>query len=171
MSNLSLVEIRRIEKQYPDGIGSAQVVEIFKGKGHRFSEATLRKYVQLGLLPKSRRVGVRGRHRGSSGLYPVGIVKLISDIKQALDMGATLEEVRIGNVGLGSELSVLSKCWTEVRGRFSEAIEKSLDDKRRGAFDKVLEQYDRAFEKQVSELERLAMRISGSAEQREAESR
>lgn len=172
MSNLSLVEIRRIEKQYPDGIGSSQVVEIFKGKGHRFSEATLRKYVQLGLLPKSRRVGVRGRHRGSSGLYPVSIVKLISDIKLALDNGATLEQVRVGNVGLGSELSVLSKCWNEVRGRFTEAIEKSSDDKRKPSLGKTLEQYDKAFEKHVTELTRFAGRIAGEgAEEREAESR
>ena len=34
----------------------------------KFSEATLRKYVQLGLLPRSVRVGRKGKHQGSQGI-------------------------------------------------------------------------------------------------------
>jgi hypothetical protein len=109
MGALTTTELRRIEHKFEAGIRSGAVVEIFQGKGHRFSEASLRKYVQLGLLPKSRRVGIRGRHRGSSGLYPVTVVRLINDIKLALDKGATLEEVRFGIVGLASEIDVLSR--------------------------------------------------------------
>ncbi len=60
MSTLQNSELRRIETKYPEGISSAAVVKIFQQKGERFSEATLRKYVQLGLLPTSRRVGIRG---------------------------------------------------------------------------------------------------------------
>ena len=39
-------------------------------RGEPLSEATFRKYVQLGLLPRSVRVGRKGKHRGSQGLYP-----------------------------------------------------------------------------------------------------
>ena len=51
------------------GIG-AQIVEAFTDAGVRLSEATFRKWVQLGLLPRSRRVGRKGKHQGSLGLYP-----------------------------------------------------------------------------------------------------
>ena len=46
-------------------------------KGVRLSEATFRKYVQAGLLPRSKRVGRKGKHRGSQGLYPVEAVRRI----------------------------------------------------------------------------------------------
>ena len=92
MGLLTAAELRRIEDKFPAGLGSAQVIALFQEKGERFSEATLRKYVQIGLLPKSHRVGTRGRHRGSRGSYPVVIVRLINDIKRALDGGATLDE-------------------------------------------------------------------------------
>jgi hypothetical protein len=162
MGNLSGAELRRIERQYADGIKSATVVEIFQAKGHRFSEATLRKYVQLGLLPKSRRVGVRGRHRGSSGLYPVGIVRLVNGIKVALDKGATLEEVRFGNVGLTSELEVLRDKTREVIGRFEESIAQLNDAKHRGQLKRLVERERRAVSQRLHGLERLVSLIGGS---------
>jgi hypothetical protein len=58
MSILSEAEMKRLESKYSEGIASDAVVKLFQGKGLRFSEATLRKYVQLGLLPVSRRVGI-----------------------------------------------------------------------------------------------------------------
>ncbi len=158
MANLSTVELRRIERQFADGIKSAAVVDIFQDKGHRFSEATLRKYVQLGLLPKSRRVGVRGRHRGSSGLYPVTIVRLINDIKQALDAGATLEEVRLSTVGLAGEVQTLRKAGQDVLARFHESIAQ-LDVKRRAGLQKHLQKAKRGLERDVGELDRLAARL------------
>ncbi|MEM6733022.1 MAG: hypothetical protein AAF658_15805, partial [Myxococcota bacterium] len=66
MALLSEGELRKLEKKYPTGISSADLVSAFSARGERFSEATLRKYVQLGLLPRSQRIGTQGRHRGSS---------------------------------------------------------------------------------------------------------
>src|SRR4051794_9374645 len=109
MGLLNTGDIKRIERKYPEGISSGAVVELFKGKGERFSEATLRKYVQLGLLPKSKRVGAAGRHRGSAGVYPVGIVKQINDIKRALEAGGTLEDIRVSRVGLTGEVEGLER--------------------------------------------------------------
>jgi DNA-binding transcriptional MerR regulator len=122
MSLLSGAELKKLEKKHPEGIGSADVVQIFRQKGERFSEATLRKYVQLGLLPKSRRVGTRGRHRGSSGRYPVAVIRIINDIKQALDQGATLEEIRVTRVGLTGEVESLQRLAEQVIERFDEAV-------------------------------------------------
>lgn len=87
-------EVAAIERQFPDGLASHQLVELFRRKGERFSEATLRKYVQLGLLPRSRRVGLKGKHRGSQGLYPVETVRRIAQIKEQMAEGLTIEDVR-----------------------------------------------------------------------------
>ena len=46
-------ELDEIECSWPDGMTSRQIVDVFETRGIRFSEATLRKYVQLGLLPRS----------------------------------------------------------------------------------------------------------------------
>src|SRR5687768_17031355 len=119
MGLLNSAEVKRLERRYADGISSAACVEIFKQKGERFSEATLRKYVQLGLLPKSRRVGSRGRHRGSSGLYPVVIVRQINEIKAALEAGGTLEDIRDSRVGLAGELEVLERAAKQLLERMA----------------------------------------------------
>ena len=61
-------ELLEIERTWPNGLTSRQIVDVFETRGIRFSEATLRKYVQLGLLPRSVRVGRKGKHRGSCGM-------------------------------------------------------------------------------------------------------
>ena len=52
----------RIEREHPHGISSAEILDTLAAHDIKFSEATLRKYVQLGLLPRSVRVGKKG-HR------------------------------------------------------------------------------------------------------------
>src|SRR5574341_267664 len=86
-------ELQRIEKQYPHGLTSQQIVDLFLGQGLRFSEATLRKYVQLDLLERSRRVGRKGKHRGSQGLYPAATVRRIHLIKRMMGQSYTIEEI------------------------------------------------------------------------------
>jgi DNA-binding transcriptional MerR regulator len=87
-------EIDRIEREFPDGLTARAIVEIFQPKGVRLSEATFRKYVQAELLPQSRRVGRKGKHRGSLGIYPVGAVRRINAIKKMMAEGLTLEDIR-----------------------------------------------------------------------------
>jgi DNA-binding transcriptional MerR regulator len=58
------------------------------------SEATLRKYVQLGLLPRSVRVGRKGKHQGSQGVYPVSVIRQILRIKQMMAESYTIEQIQ-----------------------------------------------------------------------------
>lgn len=159
MALLTAAELKRIEKKHAEGVSSAVVVDLFQRKGERFSEATLRKYVQLGLLPKSRRVGALGQHKGSSGLYPVGVVRLINEIKDALDTGAKLEEIRVGRVVLGGEVDALRCSALQVIDSFEQAIEHQADKKRKVGLRRQLEKHRRAIQKQMSELSRLAGRL------------
>lgn len=160
MTLLTDNELKRLEKKHQVGISSRAVVEAFQSKGARFSEATLRKYVQLGLLPKSQRVGARGRHRGSSGLYPVMIVRLVNDIKAALDAGSTLDEVRIGRVGLEGEVDSLRIASERSLARFYEAAETHPDRTLRSTLRREVEEHRRALDGVTRELERFAARLA-----------
>ena len=157
MAIFKAVELRKIEKKYSEGISSVAIVDIFARKKERFSEPTLRKYIQLGLLPKSKRIGSRGRHRGSAGLYPVNVVRLIARIKNELDKGATLEEIRLGTVGLSGEIATLERVYKSVHVRFHEAIKAQRIGQQ--GLRKVLGQDKKRMQKQLAVLKGLATKI------------
>ncbi len=87
-------ELVEIERRWAGGIPSQEVISLFQSRGVKLSEATFRKYVQLGLLPTSRRVGRKGKHRGSRGYYPVSVVRRINLIKRMMAEDLTLEQIR-----------------------------------------------------------------------------
>ncbi len=91
---LNAQELEAIQTQYANGMTAVQIVEIFVSRGVRFSEASFRKYVQQGLLPRSRRVGRKGKHRGSLGVYPAKAVHRINVIKSLMSDGYTIEEIQ-----------------------------------------------------------------------------
>jgi len=91
---LSDDELRAIEETYRDGLTAVQIVEVFTRRGVKFSEASFRKYVQQGLLPRSKRVGRKGKHRGSLGVYPAKTVRRINSVKALMLEGYTIEEIQ-----------------------------------------------------------------------------
>jgi DNA-binding transcriptional MerR regulator len=94
MELLGPEEIERIERDHSGGLPVREILEIFRPRGVQLSEATFRKYVQAGLLPRSRRVGRKGKHQGSRGLYPVEAVRRINAIKKMMAEGHTLEDIK-----------------------------------------------------------------------------
>jgi len=97
LSRLALLkedELRAVEGTYGDGITAVQIVDVFTSRGIKFSEASFRKYVQQGLLPRSRRVGRKGKHRGSMGVYPAKTVRRINTVKSLMADGYTIEEIQ-----------------------------------------------------------------------------
>ena len=68
----SAEELEAIGRAHPGGLTVQEIVQLSTARGERLSEAAFRKYVQLGLLPRSVRVGRQGKQRGSRGLYPRG---------------------------------------------------------------------------------------------------
>ena len=87
-------ELRAIEGTYPDGLTAVQIVDAFVSRGVKLSEASFRKYVQQGLLPRSKRVGRKGKHKGSLGVYPAKTVRRINAVKQYMLDGYTIEEIQ-----------------------------------------------------------------------------
>jgi len=111
---LDAADLAAVEAQVPEGISSAEVIDIFQARGIKLSEATFRKYVQLGLLPTSRRVGSKGKHRGSRGVYPVTVVRRINLIKRLMDEGMTLEEIRDSFLAIQNDIEQLTAAFESL---------------------------------------------------------
>ena len=110
---LTEAELEEIERAAPGGLTSRQIVDVFTARGIRFSEATLRKYVQLGLLPRSVRVGQKGKHQGSHGVYPCAVVRRVNLVKEMMAENLTIEEIQRSFVRWKDEIDGIEK---SVRG-------------------------------------------------------
>jgi len=127
-------ELRAIEGAHPDGITAVQIVDAFTSRGIKFSEASFRKYVQQGLLPRSRRVGRKGKHRGSLGVYPSKTVRRINAVKQLMVDGYTIEEIQ-GQFLLYTDLvegvaEHLAELWSRLGGdaaKLDPALRRELE--------------------------------------------
>jgi len=86
--------LSQIERRYAGGLTSVEILDVFASHDVSLSEATLRKYVQLGLLPRSVRVGRKGKHQGSQGVYPVSVIRQILRIKQMMAESYTIEQIQ-----------------------------------------------------------------------------
>lgn len=128
--------LAEIEATYPEGITTQQIVDIFLSRGEKFTEATFRKYVQLGLLPRSVRVGRKGKHRGSKGLYPVSIIRQIDVIRRLMIQGLTIEEIQREFPFLGGDIDELSRQLKRVFSGIEQAT--SVDDNTLGGDQVVL---------------------------------
>lgn len=119
---LTETQVREIETGSPQGLTSRELVAAFASQGIRFSEATLRKYVQLGLVPRSRRVGQKGKHLGSRGVYPVRAVRRINTIKRLMAERYTIEEIQSRFLTFKDNIETLDEALVELMRRFEEAV-------------------------------------------------
>ncbi len=111
----------RIEREHPQGLTSAEILDIFAAHEIKFSEATLRKYVQLGLLPRSVRVGRKGKHQGSQGMYPATVVRQIQRIKEMMADDYTIEEIQRQFLFVRGDIEDLERTLAKVFGALKEA--------------------------------------------------
>ncbi len=119
-------DLAAFEKAHPEGVTVHQVVEAITSRGDKLTEATFRKYVQLGLLPRSVRVGRKGKHRGSRGLYPVTTVRQLVHLRRLMAEGFTIEEIQKEFLFVRGEIEALS---TQL-GRVFDALDESIDQGR-----------------------------------------
>jgi DNA-binding transcriptional MerR regulator len=149
---LAQTEIARIERERAGGISSAEVVRLFEAKGARLSAATFRKYVQAGLLPRSRRVGRKGKHTGSSGLYPVSVVRRVAVIKRMMAAGYTIEDIRGSFVTVRNRLEDVEKGLAEL---VEELGRKARAHPRRRRFEEELVRAEREARRALDRLEKV----------------
>jgi hypothetical protein len=118
----SEAELDALEAAHPEGLGVQQIVDTFVEKGERLTEATFRKYVQLGLLPRSRRVGRKGKHRGSQGLYPATAIRQLVHLRQLMGLGFTIEEIQREFLFVRGDIEALGRQMARVYAAFESAF-------------------------------------------------
>lgn len=118
---LSDDELSRIEREHPEGLSSTQIVNHLTKKGVSFTGSTLRKYVQLGLLPRSRRVGMKGKHKGSQGLYPASVVRQVQRLKSMMETH-TIEEIQRDFFFIRGDVESLETSLEKIFGALTAAL-------------------------------------------------
>ena len=157
-------EIDEIERAWPNGLTSRQIVDVFETRGIRFSEATLRKYVQLGLLPRSVRVGRKGKHRGSCGLYPALVVRRVNVVKGMMAADRTIEEIQRSFVRFKDEIETVENDLRDLIAGFErEAKLPAVHPDGRRELEREIIEAKRAAGDLVRRISSLERRISAQA--------
>src|SRR6516225_12293564 len=110
-----------IERESPGGLTSAEILDLFARHDVPLSEATLRKYVQLGLLPRSVRVGRKGKHQGSQGMYPAAVLRQIQRIRDMMAQDFTIEEIQREFLFVRGDIEDLERSIAKVFDALREA--------------------------------------------------
>jgi DNA-binding transcriptional MerR regulator len=162
-------ELARIERDYASGLPARVILEIFRPHGVRLSEATFRKYVQAGLLPRSRRVGHKGKHRGSTGLYPVDSVRRINAIKKMMAQGLTLEEIRRSFVFFKNQIDQVERELAEVFNGFeSELSGRPFGDRHKRALASELSHLRQRADALVREVSKFGSAVTARVKSQQA---
>ncbi len=157
-------EIAQIEREHPTGLPARAILEIFRPRGVRLSEATFRKYVQAGLLPRSKRVGRKGKHRGSQGVYPVESVRRINAIKKMMAEGLTLEDIKRSFVFFKNHIDQVERGLDEVLDGFqAELTGRPFGAQYRRELENKLEELRRRSEDLVRDVARLGSAVTAQA--------
>jgi DNA-binding transcriptional MerR regulator len=157
-------ELQEIERLWPNGMTSRQIVDVFETRGIRFSEATLRKYVQLGLLPRSIRVGRKGKHRGSCGLYPANVIRRVNVVKGMMAEDRTIEEIQRSFARFKDDIDSVEKDLRDLIASFErEAKAPSADPDGRRDLEREIVEAKRAASELVRRISTLERRISSRA--------
>lgn len=118
------LRLTNAERQFAGGITSADLLNLFASWNVHMSEASLRKYVQLGLLPRSVRVGRKGKHQGSQGLYPVGVVRQILRIKELMAESYTIEDIQRDFFFMRSDMNALEQCLGNIFDTLANVVKE-----------------------------------------------
>ena len=124
MDSISQGTLQQIEREHPRGMTSAEILDVFASHGIALSEATLRKYVQLGLLPRSVRVGRKGKHQGSQGLYPASVVRQILRIKEMMAQSLTMEQIQREFLFMRSDLAQLEQALESIFAKLDGVMKR-----------------------------------------------
>ena len=133
--DLSDETIAKLESAHPSGLSSQAILDTLDATKFKISEATLRKWVQLGLLPRSVRVGRKGKHQGSQGLYPASVVRQIKRIKEMMTQGYTIEEIQREFLFARSDIEETERTIT----RAIDGLEKAIQERAGAVVAKSLE--------------------------------
>lgn len=148
MTRLDDETLAELERRYASGLTSGELIDVCAAHGIQLSEATLRKYVQLGLLPRSVRVGRKGKHKGSLGMYPARAIRQLVRIKEMMAKSYTIEEIRRDFLFVRSDIEQLE----QTLGCIFQALSKVLKQRRADASTSTVSREVNQAQKQSREL-------------------
>ncbi|MBX3192499.1 MAG: hypothetical protein KF819_36245 [Labilithrix sp.] len=119
-------ELEAIERANPEGLSVEAIIGLLSSRSIKLTESTLRKYVQLGLLPRSRRVGLKGGHRGSLGLYPAGVVRRIQRLRTMME-SYTIDEIKQSFLIAAGDVEELEHMLGRILSRVRNSDAESRD--------------------------------------------
>jgi len=164
-SVLAEEEVLAIEKSWPNGLTSRQIIDAFETRGVRFSEATLRKYVQIGLLPRSVRVGRKGKHKGSCGIYPANVVRRVNVIRQMMADNLTIEEIQKSFLRFKDDIDSVESGLRDLIASFEkEAQGQQISAERRAALESEIEGARKAAGELVRRISGLERRLTNPSD-------
>ena len=166
MAQREIDEFDRLEEEFPQGLSAGQIVDFFAPRGVKLAQATFRKYVQLGLLPRSRRVGEKGKHKGSRGLYPAAAVRRIHLIKSLMDEGMTLEDIRGSFVYFRGQLDGVERSLDELFAALDKSVgtKPDLKPSRKRELERLLTESRHQAEQFVKSIERTVQAVTAREE-------
>ena len=83
--------------------------------------------MQLGLLPRSVRVGRKGKHQGSQGMYPGGVVRQIQRIREMMAEDYTIEEIQREFLFVRGDIEDLERALAKVFEALREAAKERAE--------------------------------------------
>jgi hypothetical protein len=111
------------------------------------------------LLPRSRRVGRKGKHRGSLGVYPAKTIRRINTVKSLMADGHTIEEIQ-GQFLLYTDLAEgVAEHLTELIHRLATDLAKS-DLPNKKALERELADARKDGDRIVEKLEELTRKVA-----------
>jgi hypothetical protein len=160
--------LQEVEKQHIGGITSADLLAFFVEQDIRFGEATLRKWVQLGLLPRSVRVGKKGKHQGSKGKYPVRVIRQILRIKALMAKDLTIEEIQRQFLFVRGDIAELEQTLDKIFATLDGIAETRQKEESVLAVSAEIERARTIASDLLTRLERIEERLIADADAHEA---
>jgi hypothetical protein len=156
--------LRKLEREHETGLTSAEILELLELYDIKFSEATLRKYVQLGLLPRSVRVGKKGKHQGSQGMYPVTVIRQILRIKEMMADDLTIEQIQREFLFVRGEIEELERVLERIFDNLGDAVREKAAGGGARALSQDLAGVKTMASELVRKLEAIEARLTARAE-------
>lgn len=153
-------ELRAVEAAHPDGMTVQQIVEAVVARGGRLTEATFRKYVQVGLLPRSVRVARKGKRRGSQGLYPATVIRQIDAIRRLMTQGHTMEEIQREFLFIRGDLEELTRQLDKIEASIQRVLASRGPDENDALAERQLADARALGRELVAKLEAIETRMS-----------
>lgn len=160
--------LQEVEREHIGGITSADLLAFFAEQDIRFGEATLRKWVQLGLLPRSVRVGKKGKHQGSKGKYPIRVIRQILRIKDLMAKDLTIEEIQRQFLFVRGDVADLEQTLDKIFSTLDGIVEERQKEESVLAVSAEIERARSVATDLVARLERIEERLIAGPAQAEA---